>query len=134
MTDRTLFPDVPENHPDKPLPHNGTSTSKLAADTMKPFVGKQRERVLEFINAQIQDALTMNESSERPRRVRLVELGHVADSHNMRMTRSGCPAKVWVAVSPDQLPVADSKANWPTGGKSNPNKSDSAEFVPDFAI
>ncbi len=139
MTERTLFPD---DRPDK-LPHNRTDTSRLAAELAKPFAGKQRELVFEFIKAQgqhgatdqeIQDGLNMGESSERPRRVRLVELGHVADSRNMRMTRSGCPAKVWVVVSPDQPAAVASKANWPTDGKSNPDKTDSAEFVPNFTI
>ena len=143
MMDQTLFPEVPENHPDKPLPHNGTTTSKLAAETMKPFATSQEIRVFEFIkerddygatDEEQQLSLGMTGNSQRPRRRRLVERGLVADSKTTRKTSSGSDAIVWVAVSPDQPPVADSKANWPTGGKSNPNKSDSAEFVPDFAI
>lgn len=135
MMNRTLFPDKP--------PHNRTDTSKLAADLMQPFVGKQRERVFEFIKSQaehgatdeeIQDGLNMSGNSERPRRSRLVELGRVADSHNMRMTRSGRPATVWIVAPPDQPPAVASKPNWPTDRRSNPDKVDSAEFVPDFAI
>lgn len=140
MTDRKLFP---EDDPGKPLPHNGTSTSKLAADRMKPFAPKQAERVFEFIKSQgdhgatdeeIQTALKMSGNSERPRRHRLLQQGKVRDSKNMRPTESGTPATVWVAVSPDHPPVAASNATWPTDDKSNPNKSDSAEFVSDFAI
>ncbi len=57
MTDRTLFPD---ERPDKP-PHNHTDTSKLAANLMKPFVGKQRERVFEFIKSQAEHGATDEE-------------------------------------------------------------------------
>ena len=102
MTEPRLFPDDP---PDKP-PHNGTDASKLAAETMKPFIGQQRERVLQFIqqcgangatDEEIQDALKMRGDSERPRRNRLVEWGRIRDSGNLRKTRSGRPATVWVA-------------------------------------
>ena len=136
MTERSLFN---EDDPRKPLPHNGTATSKLAASTMRQNATSQEVRVFEFIQAQgergatdeeIQTALDMTGNSQRPRRGRLVERGHVADSLNMRMTRSGRPATVWVAVSIDQPPVAQSKADWPTDGKSNPNKADSVEAHP----
>lgn len=139
MTDRTLFPD---DRPDN-LPHNHTATSRLAAKLAKPFAGKQLERVFEFIKSranhgatdeEIQSGLNMSGNSERPRRKRLVDLGRVTDSRNLRMTQAGNPATVWIAVPPDQVPPVRSKANWPTDGKSNPNKANSAEFVPDFTI
>ena len=138
MTDRSLFDDPP----DKP-PHNGTDTSRLAAELAKPFVGKQRERVFEFIKSQgdhgatdeeIQTALKLTGNSERPRRHRLVEQYRVKESPNMRPTQAGRPATVWVACSTDQPPAVTSKANWRTNGKTNPNIAGSAEFVPDFSI
>ena len=139
MTDRTLFDGEPPNK----LPHNRTDTSRLSAELAKPFANQQLARVYHHFvdrgddgttDEEQQDALNMTGNSQRPRRCRLVNLGLVKDSGNMRRTRAGRPATVWVRVRLDQPPVADSKADWPTGGKSNPNKSDSAEFVPDFAI
>lgn len=145
MTDRTLFPDDRPDNDHRPdnLPHNHTATSKLAAESMKPFAGPQLMRVFRFLESRSdrgatdeeqQDALSMSGNSQRPRRNRLVELGRVKDSDNMRMTRSGNPAIVWIVAPPGQVPPARSKATWPTDGKSNPNKRDSAEFVPDFTI
>lgn len=141
MTDRTLFPD---DRPDNDnLPHNHTATSRLAAKQAKPFAGKQLERVFEFIKSranhgatdeEIQAGLNMTGNSERPRRKRLVDLGRVTDSRNLRLTQAGNPAAVWIAVPPDQVPPVRSKAKWPTDGKSNPNNANSAEFVPDFTI
>ncbi len=139
MTDRTLFPD---DRPDN-LPQNHTATSKLAAESMRPFAGPQLMRVFRFLESRSdrgatdeeqQDALNMSGNSQRPRRNRLVELGRVKGSANMRMNRSGRPATVWIAVPPDQVQPMRSEANWPTDGKSNPNNANSAEFVPDFTI
>lgn len=134
MTERTLFPT--DDQPDKPLPpktpHNGTPTSRIAAQQAKTFAASQQEQVFAFIkqagehgatDQEIQDALNIGESSERPRRVRLVELGRVADSRTMRMTRSECPAKVWVAATSNQPPVAASKADWPLD--TNPDRGGS---------
>ena len=42
MTKRKLNP---EDDPDKPSPHNGTTTSKLDTDTMTPFATSQKIRV-----------------------------------------------------------------------------------------
>lgn len=141
MTAPTLFPDAPDPQPDKPLPHNRTATSKLAAAGMKPFAPKQGERVFEFIKAQgdhgatdeeIQTALKMTGNSERPRRHRLVEQRRVKESKNMRPTQSGTPAKVWVAVSPDERATEKPNADWPTSGRSKPNCAPSDESAPDM--
>lgn len=48
---------------------------------------------------EMQDALGMEGSTERPRRVELVESGAVIDSGRTRSTKSGRQATVWVAVS-----------------------------------
>lgn len=103
MTEKTLFPIEPVEK----TPHNGTALSRLAAELMQPHAARQRERVMEFIvsagdrgatDEEIQDGLGLSGNSERPRRTRLVELGRVKDSGNMRMTRSGRPATVWMAA------------------------------------
>jgi len=116
MTEPRLFPDDP---PDKP-PHNGTDASKLTAETMQPFIGLQRERVLQFIqqcgpngatDEEIQDALKIRGDSERPHRKRLVEWRRIRDSGNLRMTHSGRPATVWIAAESPALPPANDTTN-----------------------
>jgi hypothetical protein len=114
MIARTLFPeDALSIEPVEKTPHNGTAPSRFAAELMKPHAARQRERVMEFILAagdrgltdeEIQEGLGLSGNSERPRRTRLVELGRVKDSGNLRMTRAGRPATVWMAVDP--TPVA----------------------------
>lgn len=141
MTERTLFPEDDPNKPPPKLPHNGTSTSRLAAQSMRSLAGAQQQRVLECLqqagnagltDEEIQRTLDLSGNSERPRRSKLVELGLVRNSGVMRLTNSGHAAVVWAVVPPDEcLPVA-SKATWPTADKTNPNKP--AEFVLDFAI
>ncbi len=37
----------------------------------------------------------MNANTERPRRIELVAMGKVVDSHETRLTRSGRKAVVW---------------------------------------
>lgn len=108
MTQRTLF--------DKPLPHNGCETSKAAAESKRLRAGAQQQRVLECLqqagdtgmtDEQIQVALGLSGDSERPRRRKLVELGLVADSGEVRETTSGHAAVIWVAVrSNKRLPLA----------------------------
>lgn len=147
MTERTLFdtdpPDkLPPTLPPR-LPHNGTITSKLTAQSMRCHATAQQQRVLEALQAageagmtdeEIQATLNLGGNSERPRRRKLVELGFVKDSGVMRKTGSNHAAVVWIAVPPSERPTVASKANWPTDDKTNPNKADAAEFVLDFAI
>jgi len=80
-------------------------TSKEAAEAIEPKAGTLRAKVLAFIRRQsrhgatdeeIQDALRMNPSTQRPRRVELVEQKLRAGS-GTRPTRSGRAAVVWVA-------------------------------------
>lgn len=140
MPQATLFP--LDDHIDKPLPtlpHNRSSTSRLAAQSMRSCAGQsmrscagaQQQRVLECLqqaghagltDEQIQCALDLSGNSERPRRSKLVELGLVRNTGVIRLTNSGHAAVVWAVVPSDEcLPVA-SKANWPTDGKTNPNQ------------
>ena len=77
-------------------------TSHEAAEKIAEPAGTLRARVLSFIeywggatDEEIQLGLKMNPSTERPRRVELVERGLVEDSGETRPTRSGRKATVW---------------------------------------
>jgi hypothetical protein len=80
-------------------------TSRRAAVDAIPLTGKSRIAVYEFVCSQyehgatdeeIQAGLDMNPSTQRPRRVELVEAGLIKDSRRTRLTRSKRPAVVWV--------------------------------------
>lgn len=86
----------------------GSETSKAAAKAIKPKVYTLRAEVLDFIvscgaigatDEQIQLALDLNGSTQRPRRRDLVLKGIVRDSGTKRPTRSGRYATVWVATA-----------------------------------
>jgi hypothetical protein len=88
------------------LPYQRHSdTSKLAAFSMQAAAETQRGEVLRYLitradgatDEEIQDALQMNPSAERPRRVELVRLKFIYDSGYRRVTRSGRFAVVWLA-------------------------------------
>lgn len=81
-----------------------SETSVAAAEAIKPSAGTLRERVYSFLlefgghtDEQIQDALAMDPSTERPRRVELARAGLVEQVGEAR-TRSGRRAAVWGAV------------------------------------
>lgn len=85
--------------------HDAPATSHAAAVAIQPVMGRARQRVYACIHRsdgmtdeEIQDALNMNESTERPRRGELVDSKHVTDSGRKRPTRSGCSAIVWVVT------------------------------------
>jgi len=84
-----------------------SETSKAAAEMAMPSALRDRERVLNFIKArgiegstdeELQFALLMQGSTQRPRRVELVKLGLVIDSGSTRKTISNRSATVWVAI------------------------------------
>ena len=83
-------------------PHS--ETSRAAADALGDATTLRRavyEALVEhgpMTDEQLQDALVMNPSTERPRRVELVGLGLVADSGKRGRTRAGCVAVLWSAV------------------------------------
>lgn len=142
MTERKLFPDDNSDKQRQLTPHNGTPASRIAAKLARPFASRQMEAVFDSIESagaygatdeEMQIALNMTGNSQRPRRCKLVEQGRVKDSGNLRLTSSGRPATVWVRVPPDQVPVAKSKADWPTDSRTNPNRS-GVESVVDFQI
>jgi hypothetical protein len=84
-----------------------SDTSRAAADRIEPTKDTLRAAVFSYIvqgglngatDQEISDALDMPGNTERPRRIELVESGHVADSLRRRKTRSGRNAVVWIAV------------------------------------
>jgi DNA-binding IclR family transcriptional regulator len=74
---------------------------------MRPTAVTDREAVLNLLtrkmggmtDEEIQRALKLNPSTERPRRIELVQAGKVRDSGRTRKTASGRAATVWAAVS-----------------------------------
>lgn len=86
-------------------PGDAAETQRTAAIMAYPKTGTWRRKVLNIItlcgdvgatDEEIQDALRMNPSTQRPRRVELVEGGWIVDSGRRRMTRSRREAVVWV--------------------------------------
>lgn len=82
-------------------------TSQAAARQIRPDASRLRGRVLGLLlergeqgatDEELQLALSMNPSTERPRRIELVEAGAVRDSGRTRPTRSGRKAVVWQAA------------------------------------
>ena len=86
-------------------------TSEAAGKRARSSAESWRAKVLAIIrlegergatDEEIQDALDMNPSTERPRRVELVKLGLVVDSGETRKTRSNRKAVVWTAKGLDE--------------------------------
>jgi DNA-directed RNA polymerase specialized sigma24 family protein len=102
MTQPSLF-DVVER--EKIPPHQSHSvTSKCAAVAIVSESATLREEVRKHLVAcgehgatdeEIQNALGMNPSTQRPRRIELVQRGIVEDSGTTRKTTSGRSATVW---------------------------------------
>lgn len=92
------------NQPTLPFqPHS--DTSREAAESID--ANTLRERVHRYIREQgpfgatddeVQYELDMNPSTQRPRRIELVQQGRVRDSGRKRKTRSGRNATVWVVA------------------------------------
>ena len=95
-------------HDELHIPYQGHSTtSERAAQEIAGSVDSLRRRVLEFLQLngpssddEIQEALAMNPSTERPRRIELVKLGLVRDSGLTGKTRSGRACTLWIATEP----------------------------------
>lgn len=92
---------------DAPLPHNGTPTSKAAAEGAREGAGSRREQVLRAVKARGNDGATAEEleralglsgNTIRPRLVELRERGLVRQTTRMRPTINGYDAAVYVAV------------------------------------
>lgn len=105
MSQRSLF-DPPEPPPPvESLPYQPHSaTSEIAALRMAPNAGTLRAKVLDFIrqhgavtDEQIANGLSMNPSTERPRRIELVAGGLVEQAPGNGTTAAGRPAALWRA-------------------------------------
>lgn len=87
-------------------PHNGTETSRSAAQEIRRALPALESRVLAHLagmvqgatNEELENALGMGGSTLRPRVVELRNRGLVRDSGKRRNTRSGRAAVVWEFV------------------------------------
>jgi len=102
MSDQLSIFDAPET-----LPYQAHSeTSRTAAEGMRSTAVTDRELVLRLLKGklggmtdeEIQRKLKLNPSTERPRRIELVQAGKVRDSGRRRNTASGRPAAIWEAT------------------------------------
>lgn len=112
------FNDVLQNLPqDSFQPYTTTGrlhphTSQLAALGALPRSGSERYRVFvallvaDATDEEIQKFLTMNASTERPRRVELVRAGLVEDSGTTRRNSNGRQCIVWRATMPGRTEAA----------------------------
>lgn len=89
--------------PQTQVRHDARDTSLAAATKALGRSAGWRRRVFDLIAAsdgvtdeEIADQLGMNPSTERPRRVELVQAGLIRDSGRRRRTVSGTDAAVWV--------------------------------------
>lgn len=89
------------------LPFQGHSaTSRDAAIAYADSAPNARQRVYDLLermpggltDEEIQEALRMNPSTQRPRRIELERAGVVHDSGRTRRTRSGSHAVVWTVT------------------------------------
>lgn len=106
MTGPTLF-DHPIDRPHTLTRNDHRDTSHQAAAKILGRTGSKRRQVFELIaeyshgltDEQIQTKLRMNPSTQRPRRVELVDAGLIEDSGHRRTTTSGTKAAVWVLTA-----------------------------------
>jgi hypothetical protein len=91
----------------QPPAQRHSETSKAAAEAIKSRVEIDRARILAEIkrlgligrtDCELQEQLGMNGSSQRPRRIELVDAGLVKDSGRTRKSASGRACVVWVAA------------------------------------
>ena len=84
-----------------------SETSIAAAEAIKPRVEIYRERILAEIkrsgalgrtDGELQEQLNMNGSTQRPRRIELVDAGLVKNSGRTRKSASGRACVVWVVT------------------------------------
>lgn len=106
---------------DRPAPHNNTPTSIEAAKAKREDAKTERLRVAAYLKAQgmhgatdeeMQEALGMEGSTQRPRRVELVQMGlakaqllihpDCTATRSMRPTKSGRMAQVWASFEFEQ--------------------------------
>lgn len=94
----------PENYGVPFQPHSDTSKEAAAAlegsETLRALVYKAitSSGARGMTDTEVQAELGLSGSTERPRRVRLVQLGLVRDSGNRRASEAGRQCTVWVAT------------------------------------
>lgn len=88
-----------------------SETSKAAAIAIESMAVTLRGEVYRFLlsrgehgatDDEMQRFMYMNPSTQRPRRIELVEKGLVKDSGETRPTRSRRAAAVWIAINPEE--------------------------------
>ena len=85
---------------------NHSTTSIAAAEKIAPKRLILQAQVLQYLRGfpdgltdlEMQEGLDLEGSTQRPRRVELVEQGKVKDSGTTRKTKKGRAATVWVSV------------------------------------
>ena len=79
-------------------------TSIAAGESIKPTISALQKRLLDYLNEfpkggatdeMMQFGLSMNPSTQRPRRIELLRMGLIVDSGLTRKTSSGRAATVW---------------------------------------
>ena len=107
MNQLNLFDTEPTTAAAVPSRSNAKVTSYAASVAMLPHAGTLRRRILGHLVArgilgatdgEIQEALQLKGSTERPRRKELQDGGFVEDSGLIRLTDSGRAAVVWRAT------------------------------------
>jgi hypothetical protein len=103
QTDLPFYP-----HYDGTPPHQRHSETSLeAAEGARKRINRLQQEVLGFVAAagpegatddEMQIGLRMNPSTQRPRRVELVQKGFIMDSERRRPTRTGRRAVVWITA------------------------------------
>jgi hypothetical protein len=94
------------SRPINPPAQRHSATSMAAAEKIRGKCGPLHNRLLDALRAssegltddEMQAALDMNPSTQRPRRIELLSMGKIRDSGTTRPTRTGRAAAVWVAV------------------------------------
>lgn len=109
--DETLEANSMERGPGKSAPFVAHSdTSRAAAASMKPHLGRVARRVYDEIarrgadgatDDEIEEALDLTHQTASARRRELVQLDSVVDSGRRRATRRGRSAVVWIAAEDD---------------------------------
>ena len=103
MIDQGSMFEIVKGYPvyDRPPAQMHSPTSRAAAEQIKPDATTLRERVYRCImtngpvtDQEIQEMCSMNESTERPRRVELVKAGRIYAA-GKKHTRSGRSAVAW---------------------------------------
>lgn len=97
MSQLALFADERRTDP----PHNNRETSILAAEAIRPHVGRQQQAILDYLRGcdgdtrdGIEAATGIHGNAVRPRCLELLKLRLIVETNETRLTRSGRKAYV----------------------------------------